>query len=759
MSNKKSKRDQEQQLDIKPPSIGGRSRMMHSFMQEKQKLEHSRILLLKWMFSFLKENKIKFIIYITLLVISTVIMSIIPMISANIIDFGIISKNYTYLLNEIILYIILLTIYGISAINGQYGMGKVSQKMIFNIRNEIFSKLQKTSMDYFDKRPSGDIISIATNDVDQLNQLISGQFVMIINSVITIILTLVFMFMLNALLAALSLIIIPVIFFLMWLFMKMAVGAFKDTRKTISQVTTSIQENIAGVKVIQAYGQEQKATSEFDNANKANYDASFRVRKIFSSFFPLIGLITNIFTVFILFIGGYMALKSISVFGIYVSVGVLMAFITYLAQFFRPFMMLMQIQQMLESAFAASDRIYLLLKEKVEIPDPEIPFSPDKISRGKIEFIDVSFGYRINEKSVPDLSNEAEVISSNDMPPFKRPFKMMNKNNQGKITPSPVIIKNMADRLEKMLKNQIKMGGSRSSRSMDSSGMMGRGQPFMPSPQFIAKRLATIEIPDEIYNNFSNIVKEAINEQKKLMAHKQSKGYVLKNINLTIPAGKTLAIVGETGAGKTTLIKLISRFYDINQGKILIDGIDIKNIKKEDLRKMIGLVPQDAFIFTGTIKENLLYAIDNPTEKDVEKMISVSKFLGLHNFVATLPDKYDTFLIENGSNISIGQRQLIAFARALITDPKILILDEATSSVDPYTETLIQDALNKARQGRTTIIIAHRLSTIKNADRIIVLDKKTNGIIEEGTHEDLLQINGKYARLLKMQHKEIYIED
>jgi ABC-type multidrug transport system fused ATPase/permease subunit len=251
------------------------------------------------------------------------------------------------------------------------------------------------------------------------------------------------------------------------------------------------------------------------------------------------------------------------------------------------------------------------------------------------------------------------------------------------------------------------------------------------------------------------VVKEAIEEQKVIIKREQSTGFVLKNVDLTIPSGKTMAIVGETGSGKTTITKLISRFYDVNDGEVLIDGIDIREITKKDLRNMIGLVPQDAFLFTGTIRENLLYAFDNPTPEIESKMIEVSKFLGLHNFIEALHKKYDTKLKENASNISIGQRQLIAFARALITDPKILILDEATSSVDPYTETLIQDALDKARKGRTTIIIAHRLSTIKNADNIIVLGADKKGIIEQGTHESLLALNGKYKRLLEMQHRDI----
>ena len=292
----------------------------------------------------------------------------------------------------------------------------------------------------------------------------------------------------------------------------------------------------------------------------------------------------------------------------------------------------------------------------------------------------------------------------------------------------------------------------------EGGGMMGGGMPQM-SPTSMINMLARMPISPEIYDQFPNIVKEAIVEQKRIIQHEESTGYILKDLDLKISAGITIAIVGETGAGKTTLIKLIGRFYDINNGKILVDDIDIRKVRKKDLRDAIGLVPQDAFLFTGTVRENLLYAFETPSLEDEQRMFEVSKLLGLHNFIETLHKKYDTKLKENGSNISIGQRQLIAFARALIINPKILILDEATSSVDPYTETLIQDALNNARKGRTTIIIAHRLSTVKNADHIVVLGSDSKGIIEQGDHEALISLNGKYKRLLEMQHRDVNLND
>jgi ATP-binding cassette subfamily B protein len=318
--------------------------------------------------------------------------------------------------------------------------------------------------------------------------------------------------------------------------------------------------------------------------------------------------------------------------------------------------------------------------------------------------------------------------------------------------PPPETILMMVKFLERSLKSNFPTGGS--GMRGEGGGMMGGGMPQM-SPTSMIDMLARMPISPEIYDKFPNLVKEAIVEQKRIIQHEESTGYILKDLDLKISAGITIAIVGETGAGKTTLIKLIGRFYDINNGKILIDDIDIRKVRKKDLRDAIGLVPQDAFLFTGTVRENLLYAFEAPTPEDEKRMIEVSKLLGLHNFIETLHKKYDTKLRENGSNISIGQRQLIAFARALITDPKILILDEATSSVDPYTETLIQDALNKARKGRTTIIIAHRLSTVKNADLIVVLSGDNKGIIEQGDHETLLALNGKYKRLLEMQRRDV----
>ncbi len=827
MYNNQEDKDEEEQKEIIQPSASSRHRFM--FEDEKAKLDHPRKELWKWLLSYIIPFRWKFSLFFIFLLIGTVILSITPVLSASIIDNGIVTRNGDYILMMSTIYLSLMILMAITNYISQFGMGKLSQRITFEIRNDIFFKLQEMSLSYFDQRSSGDIISITTNDVTILNQLVGGQFVQIITSFVSIVLTVVFMYILNPFLALISMVIFPLFFFTTYIFRKIAIKLFKESRKTIGKVTSSIQENIEGAKVVQAYGQEKRASSEFDKANIANYNAMVKIRRYMATIFPLITLITTILTAGILLAGGFTILGNVSIFGIPVSVGVLSAYISILGQFFRPFMMLMQIQQVIEAAMAASDRIYSILEEKAEIPDPSSPKVFSEVEGG-VEFETVSFGYTFKKNQIVDekpLGNSMMNQVIKTINSFPEPYSSFILDNMRFIpnnirqklflnlmgstpdeipekidkilaefqfaVPNTVIaskypeyknsfkLKSLEDNLKKkkdftfeqMISSETVLmmvkfleRALRAERGIQSSsarmggegGNLISGKMGRMSPSTIKRMLASIEISPEIQEQIPKLVFDAIEEQKKIIQHEQSTGYVLKNLDLKISSGITLAIVGETGAGKTTLIKLIARFYDINDGNILIDGIDVRNVRKEDLRNLIGIVPQDAFIFTGTIEENILYAFEEPTPELKQRMIEISKFLGLHNFIETLYKDYNTKLKENGSNISIGQRQLIAFARALITNPKILILDEATSSVDPYTETLIQDALNKARKGRTTIIIAHRLSTIKNADQIIVLSADKKAIIEQGDHDTLLSLNGKYKRLLEMQHRDIEVD-
>jgi len=718
---------------------------------EKAKLEHPRGTLWRWMLSYLRPHAGKYLAFTALLITATIISAYTPVLSSMLIDRGIIGKDIQFLLNTAAIYIALITFNALVNYLAQYYLGKIGQFVVFSVRNDIIDKLQQMSMTYFDRKPSGDIISITTNDVDQLNLLMAGQLVQIFTSAASIGVTIVFMFMLNPYLACLSLVIFPIFFIMIRIFTRIVSKLFTQTRKTISKVTSTIQENISGAKVVQAFGQEDRKTREFEIANEENYQAMYRVRRIFSTFFPLMMFVTQILTAAILYAGGYAVLGGISFLGSVVTVGVLSAFITFLAQFFQPFMGLMQTQNVIESAMAAADRIYGLLQEEVDLPDPEEPIELKDV-RGTIEFEDVSFGYRLEQevsngesKSIAPLKPVAPQTTASSP-------DLAKKGSVHNIPMDSVMISRMVNNLEKMLHRQSIMPSGPTGGGMAGEGgaMMGGGS--SGTIRQMLRMLVSMPIPAEMHDNFPEIVKKALEEERILIERERSVGFVLDHVSIHVDAGKTLAIVGETGAGKTTMIKLIARFYDVNSGGVKIDNMDVRSILKKNLRQFIGIVPQDSFLFTGTIRENLLYGIHDLTPEIEAKAIEVSKFLGLHNFIEAQPEKYETLLKENASNISIGQRQLIAFARALIADPKILILDEATSSVDPYTEGLIQDALDRAREGRTTVIIAHRLSTIKNADQIIVLSKETKGIIEEGTHEELLAIpNGKYRRLLEMQ--------
>jgi len=892
---KKRLEEIEKERDLRPvgPQVG-RHRGPMAFMGEKVKLEHSRRVLWRWIFGYLFRHKKLFIFYTLLIIAGSIINSITPLLTRNIIDFGIDQRNSQVIFSISILYLSLLVLMALGNYIGSYGLGKIGQNVVFSMRNDVFAQLQKMSMSYFDTHPSGDVISRATNDIDQMNLLVGGQLVQIITSIISLGLNITFMFILSPFLALFGLAVFPIFYFMSRWFRNRVIGAFKETRRKISKVTSSIQENIAGAKTVQAFGQERKARSEFDQANQENAEASFKARRIFATFFPLIRFLSSVVTATILVIGGYVILINFSPFGIAITAGILAAFIQYLSGFFQPFMNLTQIQQVIESAMAAADRIYAILDEEVDLPDPEQPIEIQD-PNGFIEFKNVSFGYKFNgnqkSKSLSNGSQEIPTIipKSNDshenkvekplttpggfnpiemmqraqqlfsnlpepyksfiqqnfmqipreirqgiikglmgispkefptkideilskygyaipdtqqakdypelvttfpktskstmiteiQPIFEKPTKISTKAEElpnQKIPPffqgilnNPEAINRMIRGLEMTLKGQStisRTGGSGGGMGSETGEIMGGDMGARMKPTQLLRMLAVIPLPEEITGDFPEIVRKAIEEQRILIEHEQSLGYVLKQVDLKINEGKTIAIVGRTGAGKTTFIKLICRFYDVTDGSVLIDGVDVKFLDKKNLRNLIGLVPQDSFLFSGTIRDNLLYGyedhVSNPEmkEKMDEKMIEVSKFLGLHNFIETLPKMYNTKLKENASNISIGQRQLIAFARALIQNPKILVLDEATSSVDPYTESLIQDALDRAREGRTTIIIAHRLSTIKNADWIVVLDQDQKGIVEQGTHEQLIaKDNGVYKHLLDMQYKDVSAEN
>ncbi len=513
---------------------------------------------------------------------------------------------------------LLFAIYLVGALaqRGQvYQVGSIGQSVLATIRGRIFDRLQHLPLRYFDKRPVGDLMSRVLNDVDTLNQLFSQGIAQLLGSLFSLIGILIAMFVLQWNLALASFLIIPIMLLLTAFFARRARRAFRVTRQTVGDVTANLQEDIVGVREAQAFNRTEANIERFRERNAANRAANVEAVAITSAFAPTIDVLSTLSIALVIGYGGYL------VFAGSLTLGILTAFVLYVQQFFRPIQLISQLYTQLQSALAGAERIYNILDEEPEPPDP-----PDAVTlgetQGAISFDDVTFAY----------------------------------------------------------------------------------DPGRP---------------------------------------------VLRDVNFEIEPGRTVALVGPTGAGKTTIASLIPRFYDATEGTIKIDGRDVRELSRKDLRAGIGMVLQEPFLFSGTIAENIGYGKNDPDREEIE---SAAQTVNAHGFITDLPEGYDTVLGEGGGSLSQGQRQLLSFARAILTDPRILILDEATSNIDTRTEAIIQRALSTLLEGRTSVVIAHRLSTIRNAD--LILTVKDGRIVERGTHTELLEMDGLYADLYRRQFRE-----
>ena len=494
----------------------------------------------------------------------------------------------------------------------RYALAAVGQRLLFKLRNQIMQKVHELSLTYFDRNEAGDLLSRLTNDTEVINRTVGMGLSRLVTSFLLLLAILIGMLALNWRLALATFILLPMMYVSTAVFSKRARSAFRKTRKTISGVSSELEQNISGARTAQAFNRQSWNSQSFRQLNQANRDANVGAESLTAAFAPTMDVISAVGLAVVLAYGGYLARLEL------VSIGVIVAFLQYVRRWFEPVRAISMLWAQLQSSIAGAERIFELLDERPRIED-----APDaaelEVSAGRVELRNVEFSY----------------------------------------------------------------------------------EPQAP---------------------------------------------VLQGLSLVAEPGQTVALVGPTGAGKTTVISLLERFYDIHGGAVTIDGQDVRAVTQESLRRNISIVLQDTFLFADTIRHNIRYGRPDAGDADVE---AAARRARAHEFISQLPDGYATRLQEGATNLSRGQRQLVSIARALLKDPRILVLDEAPSNVDTRTELLIQAALGELLQGRTSFVIAHRLSTVQRADVIYVIDG--GRVAERGTHDQLLKANGTYARIYHSQ--------
>jgi ABC-type multidrug transport system fused ATPase/permease subunit len=495
-----------------------------------------------------------------------------------------------------------------------YLMTVAGQKVLLTMRTQILERIQSLSLKFFDEREAGDLMSRLVNDTQVVNEVFSGSIMRMLSMSLTLVGIAATMILRNWALALAGLAILPVMILATSAFAKRARVAFRKTRETIGNVSSELQENISGVREVQAFARERENVAEFRQINRQNRDANVQAQTLTSAFTPALDTMSTIALALVLGVGGYMVV------GGWATVGIVAAYMTYVRRFYRPVQAISSMWAQFQSALAGAERIFELIDT-----EPDIVDAPDAIAlppaEGRIAFDGVHFCYK----------------------------------------------------------------------------------------------------PDEP---------------------------VLQDIHFAAEPGQTVALVGPTGAGKTSIVSLLMRFYDIQEGSITVDGHDIRQVTHDSLREQMSIVLQDTFLFSGSVIDNIRYGRLDATDEEVK---AAARLANADDFIARLPDGYDTDIGERGHNLSQGQRQLLSISRAILADPRILILDEATSSVDTRTELLIQKALGELLHGRTSIVIAHRLSTIRNADQVLVLDH--GEIVERGTHNSLMEKQGRYYELYMSQFR------
>jgi len=569
-----------------------------------------------------------------------------------------------------------------------YYMQWTGQQIMFDLRSQIFRHLQRMHVAFYDKNPVGRLVTRVTTDVDALNEMFTSGVVSIFEDLFVLAGILGIMLCMNWKLALITFAVLPFIVFATKIFRDKVRDSYRRIRTAIARINSYLQEHVSGMVVLQLFNRERRAYNRFVEINRSHMDAFKDAILAYSVYYPIVDLFSSVAIASVIWWGGQDVIRRISVttfeftrhpLGLHpvaaaASLGVLIAFTQYAMRFFRPIMDFSEKYNILQSAMAASERIFKMLDTPVDVVSPAVTKKPT--GPGRIEFDHVWFAYR----EVPEESKDRVETGASPVPP-------------------------------------------------------GRS-PAAPSTNHVATAASAVP-PKRSEAASSN-------------GHADSQpDWILRDVTFAIEPGETVAVVGHTGAGKTTLISLLLRFYDVQKGAVKIDGVDVKEMDLADLRARFGVVLQDPFLFTGTIGGNIRLGTQRIEDAHIQQ---AAEDVNLGDFIRALPHGFDEEVRERGSTLSTGQKQLISFARALAHEPKILILDEATSSVDTETEFKVRDALARMVEGRTSLIIAHRLSTIQRADKIIVMHK--GQLREMGTHQELLAHRGIYYKLYQLQYKD-----
>jgi ATP-binding cassette subfamily B protein len=496
----------------------------------------------------------------------------------------------------------------------------IGQRVMVDLRLQIFRKLQRLSIAFYDRNPVGRLMTRVTSDVETLNDMFTGGVVALFGDLFTLVVIMAWMLAVDVRLSLVSFDVVPFVAAAAKVFQDAVRGAYRRIRVKLARINAFLQEHVSGMRVVQLFGREAQSFGRFEAVNREYLDANLASIVAYALFFPAIEVLTSVALASILLYGGDRVL------GHTLTVGVLAAFLQLARRFFRPLQDLSEKYNILQSAMASSERVFKLLDTAETVRDPGQPRRLPRPITGTVAFQDVWFRYPGRDGAQPAQD-----------------------------------------------------------------------------------------------------------------------AWVLKGVSFTARPGETVAIVGHTGAGKTTIINLLLRFYDVDRGRVTVDGVDVREIPQQELRELIGLVQQDVFLFTGDIATNI--RLGSPVSDAAVE--AAARRVGAHRFIERLPERYGHRLGERGQNVSVGERQLLAFARALAAEPAILVLDEATSSVDAEAEELIQAAIAELMRGRTSIVVAHRLSTVQHADTILVLHH--GEIRERGSHRELLAAGGLYERLYQLQ--------